>query len=309
MPTSHAIIVEDDRDTATLYSYILELIGYSSEVISNGQNALDRLAESQPDLVLLDLILPGGVSGMKVLNYIRTSDRLADVRVVVISGYSELVGELLNEPDLVLLKPVSVSQLGKLISRIHPAKNKLLSDVSTDSLTGLHNRSFLLKRLAFSLERDKRREDYMFSFLLLDIDNFAEINIKYGREVGDELLVFCSKRLKTCLRPTDTLSRLAKDEFAILLEDVDTPKNATMVADRIQERLQIYRTQDGQSLKISTSIGIVPSGTIYNYGEVILRDAHNAMVEAKIMEGSNYVIFVGQPGSGDTNNNQTDPDD
>lgn len=291
MTESLAFIIEDDLDTAALYSYILELVGFTTEPITTGDKALERLASQKPDLILLDLHLPGSVSGEAVLEYINSIPKLSDVRVIVISGHGDIVNALAQEPDMILLRPVSVGQLSKLVTRLHPDKLEVLYEASHDELTGLNNRSFFMSRLAFSIERARRRKDYVYAIFLLDIDNFAQINATYGRDSGDELLVNVAHRLKKCLRLTDTLARFEKDEFMLLLEDIENPKNIHPVLDRIQETLQTYKTKDDQEIEIKVSLGGVIADDKYATAEHVLRDAHRALVKARKQEGANWMIY------------------
>ncbi len=118
MNNPRALIIEDDKDVADLYSRVLESLGFEAEVIQTGEAALARLADVAPEVVLLDLNLPTRVSGTDILRQIRADKRLADTRVIVVTGYPEMAETIRNEADLVLLKPVDVSQLSDLIERM-----------------------------------------------------------------------------------------------------------------------------------------------------------------------------------------------
>ena len=116
-----ALVVEDDHDNADLFAEALISAGFNTEIARDGQSAMQRLAVIVPVLVLLDLELPR-VSGDKILHHIRADKRLAQVKVILTTASDNLAGPLEQDCDLVLLKPISFSQLSKLAARfLHSA--------------------------------------------------------------------------------------------------------------------------------------------------------------------------------------------
>lgn len=113
MDKSSALIIEDDEDLSLIFSEALQAAGFETEIIRRGDVALERLATTTPDVVVLDLHLPR-VAGMDILHQIRTDKRLAGTRVIVATAHPNMAETLRDEADLVLLKPVSFSQLRDL---------------------------------------------------------------------------------------------------------------------------------------------------------------------------------------------------
>ncbi len=170
-------------------------------------------------------------------------------------------------------------------------EERLMHEAIHDVLTGLPNRALFTDLLARSLGRAKRRDDYLFAILFLDIDRFKLINDSLGHMTGDQLLISIARRLEACLRPGDTVARLGGDEFTVLLEDIHEVQDATTVADRIHQALAQPFTIGGQEVFTSASIGIALSATSYNRPEELLRDADTAMYRAKAAGKSTHEIF------------------
>jgi Amt family ammonium transporter len=150
-----------------------------------------------------------------------------------------------------------------------------------DSLTSLPNRSLYMERLAHALERLKRRDDYHFAAMMIDLNRFKRINDTHGHQVGDQLLMTIALRLLSCIRTVDTVARLGGDEFAVLLEEFESPREVIQVADRITRMLDEPVLLEGQELHTSASIGIVLDTRGYESADDILRDADIAMYQSK----------------------------
>lgn len=177
------------------------------------------------------------------------------------------------------------------ISERKQAERKLFHDASHDALTGLPNRTLLLDRLDRALRRSKRRGDYQFALLFLDLDRFKEVNDSLGHAAGDQLLIETARRLESCLRPGDTTARLAGDEMVMVLDDIREVTDVIPVAERVLARLAKPFELGGQSLEISASIGVVFSASRYQRSEELIRDADLAMYRAKSRGRGCFEIF------------------
>ncbi len=171
------------------------------------------------------------------------------------------------------------------------AEEQLMYDACHDALTGLPNRAMFTDRLGRALWRAKRRQNYMFAVLFLDLDRFKVINDSLGHIIGDQLLIGIARRLEDCLRPSDMVARLGGDEFTVLLEDIRDVSDATRVAERIQEKLSGSFTLGGQEVFTTVSIGIALNTTGYERAEDILRDADTAMYRAKAAGKACHEMF------------------
>jgi diguanylate cyclase (GGDEF)-like protein len=170
-------------------------------------------------------------------------------------------------------------------------EDTLLHNTLHDALTGLPNRTLFMERLAHAIARSKRRKDYLFAVLFLDLDRFKVVNDSLGHQVGDELLVAVARRLHKCLRIEDTVARLGGDEFAILLENISGISDAGRIAERIQEELAAPVNLSGYEVFTSVSIGIVDSASAYGLPDYMLRSADMAMYRAKASGKARYEMF------------------
>ncbi len=181
-----------------------------------------------------------------------------------------------------------------LESELRPAGERVLYDAFHDALTGLPNRGLFIDHLNHAIERSKRRPNYLFAVLFLDIDRFKVINNSLGHTVGDQLITVIARRLKESLRPSDTLARFAGDKFTILLEGIRGVHDAIRVADRIQRGLgPPFRLGDDE-IFATASIGIVPSTVGYQESVEFLRDAETAMYRAKAQGRACYQLSDSQ---------------
>jgi two-component system response regulator AdeR len=115
------LIIEDDEDLSVIFSEALQAAGFKTEIIQSGDKALARLAVTAPDVVVLDLHLPR-VAGMDILHQISADARLVGTRVIVATAHPRMAESLRDEADLVLLKPISFSQLRDLASILGTSK-------------------------------------------------------------------------------------------------------------------------------------------------------------------------------------------
>ena len=170
------------------------------------------------------------------------------------------------------------------------ARRELEHRAMHDPLTDLPNRRLFIDRLEQALVRNIRPRSRI-AVLLIDLDNFKEINDTVGHGAGDELLVALTPRLREVVRPGDTLARLGGDEFAVLCEGMSSEAGAVKVAERIAEALQEPIAIGFNEYILSASIGIVvvDRGTVA--ADDVLRDADAAMYRAKALGRHRYEIY------------------
>ncbi len=160
-----------------------------------------------------------------------------------------------------------------------------------DALTGLPNRVLFSERLNRALKRSKRREDYRFAAMMLDLDRFKWINDSLGHQAGDDFLVVIADRLSSCIREVDTVARLGGDEFGIIVEEYSSFREVIKIAKRIQDSLQVLLKLAGTKITSSASIGIVLKSAENDDADSVMRDADIAMYRAKEAGRGKFKVF------------------
>lgn len=149
-----------------------------------------------------------------------------------------------------------------------------------DPLTGLPNRVLLLERLRQATLRG-RRSSATSVLLFVDLNRFKAINDTYGHRTGDELLIEVGKRLAGVLRPSDTLARLAGDEFGVLCEELADPAEGDAIVARIEAELLRPFVLSVVEVEITASIGMAFTSAGNHPPEQLLHDADLAMYRTK----------------------------
>ncbi|MEH2171719.1 GGDEF domain-containing response regulator [Nostoc sp.] len=200
--------------------------------------------------------------------------------------HARLVPELANDGSVYF-----VLSIARNITALKLAEAQLIHDAFHDILTGLPNRALFMERLERALMQVKRRANYTFAVLFLDLDRFKVVNDSLGHMIGDQLLTALARRLENCLRTGDTVARLGGDEFTILLDDLQNPNDVISVVERIHETLTFGFQLSGYEVFTTVSIGIALSKGSYNRPEELLRDADIAMYRAKALGKARHEIF------------------
>ena len=167
------------------------------------------------------------------------------------------------------------------------AEMQLKHQAYHDALTDLPNRIMFEDRLQLALAQ-ARRDGTLVALLFLDLDNFKSINDRHGHQMGDRLLRIVAKQLVTCVRTTDTVSRLSGDEFTIILQGLDRIQDIRQVAQKIVDCLTAPIHVTGQDIPVQTSIGIAVSPKDSTDPRRLLAIADQAMYRAKDYGGQRW---------------------
>jgi diguanylate cyclase (GGDEF)-like protein len=180
--------------------------------------------------------------------------------------------------------------VGREITERKQVEQALARLTHYESLTGLPNRALLTDRLNHAIARADRSGSLL-AVMILDLDNFKEINDALGQAVGDQMLTEAARRLQSCLRSIDTLARLGDDEFAVLLEGVADFDEISQVAQRLLGAVAERAEVSGHELYLSASVGLAVYPVDDQEAEALLRNANLAMHHAKREGRNNFQRF------------------
>lgn len=159
-----------------------------------------------------------------------------------------------------------------------------------DSLTGLPNRKLFSDRLGIVLAQAKRNKKKV-GIVMLDLDNFKDVNDTLGHDVGDTLLKEVAERLSVTLRKSDTVARFGGDEFVLIFPDMEVIEEAIQVVQKIIDRFNKPFLIDTHQLVVTTSIGIAVYPKDGMDEEILMKNADIAMYQAKQAGRARYQLY------------------
>jgi diguanylate cyclase (GGDEF)-like protein/PAS domain S-box-containing protein len=159
-----------------------------------------------------------------------------------------------------------------------------------DPVSGLPNRILFNDRITTAV-RNARRYKKQLAVMMLDLDRFKDINDTYGHSLGDRLLNSVGTRIAGRLRESDTVSRIGGDEFMVLLPDIHGQGDAAIVAQKIIVAFQEPFVIEGREIHITTSIGVCAYPQHGNSADTLIKNADNAMYQAKALGRNNWQWF------------------
>jgi diguanylate cyclase (GGDEF)-like protein len=285
------VIVDDDEIVAETYALELRKAGMRAVVKTDPAAALDEITTMSPDLVLMDMQMPGA-SGIELARVIRQSRRHLSLPVVFLSAERDPARQLearrLGGDDFIC-KPVDPVRLVSLVRMRAERAVRLRSLMDRDGLTGLLNHRRFVDRLDQELERC-RRAGAEVSLVLIDLDRFKNINDAHGHLSGDQVLRALAHSLSSGLRRIDVIGRYGGEEFGVLLLDT-SPQAACDVVDRIRQRFsEITFDANNDSFSATFSAGVSGSRAHPN-PEQLIRDADEQLYLAKAA-GRNRIVHA-----------------
>lgn len=286
------LAVDDNSVNRILLEKLLKKEGYQSKIIDDSYEVLAHLEEINPDLILLDLMMPH-MSGLELCEKIKLHPRYQDIPIIFITASDEKQ-DLLKAFDLgavdYITKPFHNRELLARIKthlelkftrdELKKALIELEKLATTDDLTGISNR----RNFATLAEREfnlSKRKERFFVLLILDIDYFKYVNDKYGHLAGDKVIQLVAKKCVNCLRDEDLCARWGGEEFIIFLSETSL-RDGVIVANRLRQKIEEEEIEfEATSIKVTISVGVA----MYdceddNVNQVILR-ADKALYLAK----------------------------
>ena len=240
------LVVDDVPVNVQLMTTYLTSVGYEVFTARDGQEALDKVATVQPDLILLDVMMPR-LNGFEVCERLKSDSATKIIPVIMVtalneiedkikateSGADDFVSKPFNKLEL-LTRVKSLLRIKQLhdelrakVKELEQARERLRQLAITDGLTGLYNHRYLKEHLEQELLRAQRHQ-LRASVVMLDIDHFKKFNDTYGHPAGDTILRTIARLLKDNIRKIDLAARYGGEEFCLVL--VETNKAAAGIA-------------------------------------------------------------------------------
>jgi len=291
------VIVEDDEKDAKLIQSLLHGEPYQIKLAEDGQQIISRAQHERVDIVLLDILLPR-MNGYEVCRTLKSTEHTKNIQIIAITNLADLdskIKGLESGLDDYLVKPVNMVELKTRVKSLVKKKAYLdqlcakyemaLHTAITDNLTGLYSRGYFDHFLDLEIKRALRQKTPV-ALLLIDVDNFKEINDTFGHLLADKILNRLATLLKSNIREMDFAARYGGEEFTVVMPNTDI-KEARQAAERI--RHAVYSCQlDSCSSKLTVSLGVAIYPFDANSKDELIVKADSALYEAK-RDGKNRV--------------------
>ncbi|MBL7156739.1 MAG: diguanylate cyclase [Candidatus Omnitrophica bacterium] len=288
------LVCDDDSSILEVLKTILLSEGYEVVAAKNGMEAIEIFKKESPNLIILDVSMPG-MTGFEVLDKIRTYFGERYIPVIFLTASIKIDDKLRalhgGAVDY-LVKPVSPDELTARIKNFLELKekhDKLKDEATFDWMTGTFNKGYFLKKAEEELEKSLRN-NIPLTFILMDIDNFKEINDTLGHLAGDKVIREFAERLKRQTRKIDLIGRFGGDEFMVMLSH-KRKEEALVAAERLQKAMKKPIIFEKNKINTSISMGVIEVKDIkkveMNY---LLKRADEALYEAKSKGGNCYIL-------------------
>ena len=259
-PESARILsVEDDPHQSAFVSAVLKSAGYDVHVCDDPTRFEADLVAFKPDLVLMDIMLPG-ITGYDLVRYLRQDERHAALPVIFLTTDGQLQARIETAKvggDDHLLKPVPPPLLLSAVAARLERSRFLKSLLDRDGLTRLLTHTAFLERARAALALKQRHQDKLSAWVMIDLDHFKAVNDKYGHPVGDRVLSALSALLRRRLRQADTIGRYGGEEFAVLIEDLPESDTTRLISRLLEEFASIeHQVPGGGSFQCTFSAGV-----------------------------------------------------
>ena len=288
------LVVDDFPDNIKLLAHELTELGYEVAVADNGIEALRTAAADPPDVILLDVMMPG-MDGIEVCQCLRSDDRLCRIPIILVTASDsdeDLVRGLDAGADDYVTKPFRMQVLAARLRaalRTKHLEDVLVEQAHIDPLTGLRNRRGLMERMQEEWARVHRR-GRLLSFVMADLDYFKQVNDGYGHAAGDRMLREVAGTIAGECRQTDLAARFGGEEFAVIVPD-EAAAGAAHLAERCRRKIAEIRLV-ALPLQPTASFGVADSIGLSSPEDLISR-ADAALYEAK--RGGRNAVRVSAP--------------
>lgn len=251
------LLVDDDATLVSYYSLVLKHVGMETHVVTDPMKVMAPLNEFRPDLILLDIYMPG-CSGLELAAVIRQQKAYVSVPVVFLSTETRVdiqLDAMLTGGDDYITKPVHPDHLIPMVISRAKRYRMIRSFMTRDGMTGLLNHTYTKEQLQIELERAVRQNTPL-SCALIDLDEFKKINDTYGHPMGDRVLTSLSRMLKQRLRKSDIVGRYGGDEFSVILPSTSQLEATNILNEIRKDFSHVPHTCKSENVFATFSCGI-----------------------------------------------------
>ena len=278
-------LVDEARDGI----YTADLSGTFTSVNSGAELITGFAREELLGMSFFDLLAPGEqVHAQRLLARVMSGgDEVAELELIAKGGrrvFVEVSGRLVDENGEQHLEGIARETTAR-----RQLEEELRHAAIHDKLTGLPNRTLLLDRIGQALVRSLRNQRAV-TVMLLDVDQFKQVNDSRGHAAGDELLVELAARFRAVLREGETIARLGGDEFALVAEGLRSQAERVGLAERVLSVFSEPFAISGATPEMTASLGIAVGGDAET-SESLLRDADTAMYRVKTAGKGGFAFF------------------
>jgi diguanylate cyclase (GGDEF)-like protein len=287
---SKILVVDDDVFSANLIDNCLRSAGFMSSYCCDSQRALDMIFAELPDLVVMDVVMPG-IDGFDLCRRLRAHPAMQLTPIIFVTRRGDVeqrVAGLEAGGNDYIAKPFEPQELVARV-RSHLQRLAALRDMAIrDGLTRCYNHKYFKIRLAQEIARCRRYKNEL-ALAFLDVDHFKDINDAHGHPVGDSVLSHLGSLVQASVRSTDVVARYGGDEFGLLFVEAGM-KEANAISSRLLERIARQNQQVSHPdetaaggpllvpLTVSVGVtGLVPDDTM----ETLIKRADVALYDAK----------------------------
>ena len=290
------LIIDDDSDLIQHLTEVLTHAGMVVETLEDPSRILDRTAEFQPELVLMDLHMPA-VSGDELAAMLRQFEKWNNLPILYLTqeqGQHERAHALMRGGDDFIDKPISEEYLIKTCRNRVRRQRDMLQAISLDGLTGLLRHANIKDALDTELQSANRSGNPL-SVVMLDIDHFKQVNDTYGHALGDVVISTVGTLLSQHFRRSDRLGRYGGEEFVAVLPNCDA-ESARHLVERLREAFaEISFVDRDTSFACTLSAGIADTQSFPGaLGEELLEHADAALYRSK--QAGRNCVSLASPG-------------
>lgn len=258
-PSARILIVEDEPEQAAILESILQSGGYETRTCGVASEVSEAVSAFQPDLILLDIHLPGGMTGHEIVRLLRQDERHATTPVVFVTteaGISSILGTIKAGGDDHLVKPVQPAMLLTVVNSRLQRAQLLRALVDRDGLTGLLTHGTFRQQLEHAAEPQRRGENYRTALVMIDVDHFKSVNDRFGHRTGDRVLGALGAFLRRKLRQSDAIARYGGEEFALLLRNLSEDDSTRLVRGLLEEFSTVEHQAPAETFRVNFSAGV-----------------------------------------------------